>query len=389
MRFSRNVAALEPSATLALTARARRLKAQGLSIIDLSAGEPSFHTPEFASAAASESIRAGRTGYPPTQGIPELREAVTRYLSDTTAASRTGTEEVLISAGVKQALFNCAYCLFQTGDAVLVPTPSWPTYLPLVRLTGADPIEVPTRWEEGFRLDPDQLERRRGANTRGLILNSPGNPTGVVYEAGLLAEIAAWCERHGVWLLSDEIYRRLYYAGDWAPSVFDLQNRAERVVLFDGISKSFSMPGWRIGFAAGPRELIGKATDLQSQTTSGASAPAQYAAAAAFGDVDQREETIQGFRHILARRREAALQALEGVPGLEVRAPEGAIYLFVRLTGGEKSASVAEQLLVQAGVACVPGEPFGSPGFLRFSFAADDREIREGLGRVAAFFRAR
>lgn len=387
LRFSRNVAALEPSATLALSARARRLKAEGHSVVDLTAGEPSFPTPAYAFEAAAASVRAGRTGYPPTQGVPELREAVARYLGETTDHPSGGPAEVLVSAGVKQALFNCAFCLFESGDEVLVPTPCWPTYGPVAQLAGATPVAVPTAWEEGWQLDPERLERRRTERTRGLFLNTPSNPTGAVYDADRLCAIAAWCERHGIWLLSDEIYRRLYYAGDRAPSIFDVPERSERVVLLDGVSKSFSMPGWRIGFAVGPPELIRRASDLQSQTTSGAAAPSQYAAAAALGEREPREATIREFREILLRRRDLALAALRDAPGLETRRPDAALFLFVRLRGRSESLQAAERLLVEGGVAGVPGEPFGAPGFVRFSFAADDEQVREGFVRLAGFFR--
>ena len=335
--------------------------------------------------AGLEYVRSGKAGYPPTPGIPALRTAVASYVNQTTAHEGVDPSNVLISAGVKQALFNACFCLFEGGDEVLVPVPYWPTYLATLELAGATPVVVPTRWEEGFRLDVATLERLRTPATRGLFLNSPGNPSGDVYDRDLMAEIAAWAGANDVWILSDEIYRRLYYEGDSAPSIYDVPHEAERVLHLDGISKAFSMPGWRIGYAVGPMEVIQKMSALQSQTTSGAAGPSQDAAAAVLSS-PQRDDIVRDFRDILRRRRDAAVDALAGVAGLELRAPAGAIYLYVRLTDTSDSMTVAEQLLVQEGVATIPGEPFGTPGFLRLNYSVSDEELAEGLSRIRTFF---
>lgn len=387
MHFSENIATLEPSATLALSARARALSAEGRSIVDLSAGEPVYGTPPYAAEAAIRAVREGRTGYPPTRGVPELLDAAARYLEETTRRSEVEPGEILVSAGVKQALFNCIFCLFGPDDEVLVPSPSWTSYLPQVRLARARPVDVPTRWEDAFRVDPDLLETKRTPRTRGLVLNSPGNPTGAVYELSLLEEVVAWAERHGIWILSDEIYRLLSFGEGPAPSVFDVEELPERTILLDGVSKAFSMPGFRIGFAVGPAEIISAAEDLQSQTTSGAAGPSQYAAAAALGRGDEREEAVEVALGRLRETRRIGLEILEETPGLEIREPEGGIFLFARVRGGGSSMEVAEDLLQEAGVAAVPGEAFGGPGFLRFNFAVEPDTLREGLGRVRDYFR--
>ena len=384
MRFSSNVDALKPSATLGFAARARELKQAGKSIMDLSAGEPAFRTPEYAARAGIRAIEEGRTQYPPTPGVPELRSAVASYLDQTTAYAPGDPARVLVSAGVKQALFNCLYCLFGPGDEVLIPTPAWPTYDTAVALTGATPVLVPTSWEDEFRVSVQALEERRSDRTRGLILNSPSNPTGGVYPIQLLEELVAWCGQNGLWLLSDEIYRRLYYAGPAAPSVYDVAERPERVLLLDGVSKAFAMTGWRIGFVDGPPETIRKASDLQSQTTSGAASPSQYAAAAAFAQQEEREASIAEFVQILDSNRRRGFEALSLVRSLEVREPEGGIYLFAKLLDDRPSARIAEELL-EVGVACLAGEPFGSPGYLRFNFAVDEEILIEGLARVASY----
>lgn len=384
--FSPNIRSLTPSATLALAARAKQLKAEGKSVVDLSAGEPAFPTPAYASAAGIEAIRAGRTGYPPTPGIPELREAVVRFLDDTTSHSDAEVPRVMVSAGVKQALFNCTFCLFGAGDEVLVPAPYWPSYPTLIELAGAKPVIVSAGWEDGFLLDPDQLERARTPRTRGMFLNSPSNPTGAVYDQDQLSAIVEWCGRHGIWLLSDEIYRMLGFQGGPAASVFDVSSRSERIVLMDGVSKSLCMPGWRIGFAVGPPDLIKKATDLQSQTTSGAVLPSQCAAAAALGMKEERDQAIQGLVQRLKGLRQLGLEILSDIEALEVREPPGAIYFYTRLRGDEASLSVAERLLMDGGVASIPGEPFGSPGYLRFNLAVEEPDLKEGLERVREFF---
>ena len=385
MRFSKNIASLVPSATLAISARAKQMSAAGESVINLSAGEPSFPTPEPAIDAGLEYVRSGKAGYPPTPGIPGLRASVASYVNQTTSLAAAEPANVLVSAGVKQALFNACFCLFQGGDEVLIPSPYWPTYLATVELAGATPVVVPTRWEDGFRVDVATLEKLRTPATKGLFLNSPGNPSGDVYDRDLMAEIASWAGENDVWILSDEIYRRLYYEGDSAPSIYDVPHQPERVIHLDGISKAFSMPGWRIGYAVAPEAVIQKMSALQSQTTSGAAGPSQHAAAAILSS-PQRDDVVRDFRDILRRRRDTAVAALSGVSGLELRAPAGAIYLYARLTATTDSMSVAEQLLVREGVATIPGEPFGTPGFLRLNYSVSDEELAEGLARIKTFF---
>jgi len=381
VEFSENVSFLEPSATLALAARARGMKAAGRSVVDLSAGEPLYGTPAHAAEGGIEAIRAGRTGYPPTPGVPELREAIAGYLAETTAASPE-PGRILVSAGVKQALFNCVFTLFGPGDEVLVPTPCWTSYLPQVRLARAEPVRVDRPWEDGFQLDVELLEAHRTSRTKGLILNSPGNPSGTVFPADRLREIAEWADRHGVWLLSDEIYRRLHFGEGSAPSLLDLDPPPERSVVFEGVSKALGMTGWRIGFAVGPESVVGKASDVQSQTTSGAATPSQHAAARAYGDADGREETIRENLSLLAERRAMGREILRETPGLESRLPAGGMFFFVRVEGGRSSAELAEELLVEAGVATVPGEAFASPGYLRLNFGVELEDLKEGLIRI-------
>ena len=385
-QFSPNVARLEASATLALAARARKLKAQGVPVVDLSAGEPQYAAPTFAARAGVRAVEEGKTGYPPTPGVPELREAIARYIGETTAAGEVDPAAVIVGAGVKQALFNCCYALFGPGDEVLFPSPYWPSYPAIVGIAGADPVVVETGWEAGFLPTVSDLEAARSGRTRGLLLNSPGNPTGAVIPHDLLADILRWAERHGIWVLSDEIYRRLAY-GRPSPSVFDIAERGGQTVLLDGMSKAFCMPGFRIGYAVGPRDLIRKMSDLQGQTTSGAVGPSQYAAAAALGETVAREAFITDLLSRLSSLREVGLAGFSEMGSIEALPPAGALYFYGRLTDpGARSLDVAERLLVDAAVACMPGEPFGSPGHLRFNFAVEEEVLAEGLERIAGFF---
>jgi len=383
--FSDNVARLEPSATLAITARAKAMQAAGHSVINLSAGEPSFSTPQAAAAAAAAAVAAGKMGYPPTPGLPELRSAVASYCNETTTAAGTEMSNVLVGAGVKQVLFNLSYCLFGAGDEVLVPSPYWPTYLATVNLTRATPIVVPLDWSDGFRLTADRLEEHRTERTRGIFLNSPSNPSGAVTARSDLEDILVWAGAHDLWVLSDEIYRRLYYGDGSATSVLDIADRSERVIALDGMSKAFSMPGWRIGWGVGPEDLMAKASALQSQTTSGAASPSQYASTALL-NAPERESVIDDFRSTLERRRSSSLAKLREVADIEVHEQFGAIYHYIRLTAGQNSMETAEALLKQAGVATIPGEAFGTPGYLRITFAGADDLLADGVRRIAEFF---
>ena len=262
---------------------------------------------------------------------------MSRYLDETTAHPAVAPTSVLVGAGVKQALFNCCYSLFSPGDEVIIPAPFWPSYTAIVELAGATPVLVETTWEDGFVADVDRLEAARTERTRGLFLNSPSNPTGAVWDLDTLSGILEWADRHGIWVLSDEIYRRLSY-GDAAPSVYDVPQTPERVVLLDGVSKAFCMPGLRIGFAVGPTELIKKASDLQGQTTSGAVGPSQVAAAAALGRTEEREAFVRDLVGKLTGLRRQGLEGFEGIEALDVRPPAGSIYFYARLRDGSRSS---------------------------------------------------
>jgi aspartate aminotransferase len=397
MEFSPNVQRLRPSATIAVSTLARKLRTEGRDIIDLSAGEPDFPTPSWISDAAVEGIRSGRTGYTPAPGLPELREAVALSLLRGAADGwNVEANQVVVTAGAKQALFNACFTLFGPGDEVLVATPYWTSYPQMVVLARAEPVPVAGAEERGFKLTPAALEDASGPRTRGLIFCSPSNPTGAVYSLDELDAIARWARDRGIWLLSDEIYRWIVFdgdgdgGGDRAPGLLDLDPGAVGPhVLVDGVSKCFAMTGWRIGYSVTVPELAARMSALQSHSTSNAAAPSQFAALAALSREELAQETVREMVSAFRRRRNLIVDAVrERLPHLSFVEPQGAFYLFLRVDA-EFGATVAgseawcERILEQTGVALVPGAAFGDDRYVRLSFATSDELLQEALRRLA------
>ena len=387
--FSSNIANLEPSATIALASRVKARIAEGHDIIDLTAGEPDFPTPRFIAEAGVRAIQEGYTRYTPAAGIPPLRAAIAAALGR--LSGRTfDPAGVVVSSGAKQALFNSCFALFGPGDEVLVPAPYWTTYPALVHLSRAEPIFVEGARERAFKVTPDDLEAVATDRTRGLMLNTPCNPTGSVYGLDELREIALWAEQRGVWIISDEIYRRIYRDGLLAPSWFDLEPRfLERAVVIDGASKAFSMTGWRMGFSYSSPALAAELSALQSQTTSHAATPTQHAALAAYAAGEDQWDEFARMAAAFEHRRALLTRWLaEQLPDVRYVPPEGAFYLFIEKGGlarpGETAHQVAERLIEEAGVALVPGEAFGAPDHLRLSYAAGEGALAEAVRRMAA-----
>ncbi len=391
MEFSSNVGRLRPSATIAVSTLAKRLRAEGRDIIDLSAGEPDFDTPSWIAEAGVDGIRAGWTRYTPTPGVPELRRAIAADLS-----RRSGREVdwrcVVVSSGAKQALFNAVFSLFGPGDEVLVAAPYWTSYPEIVALARAEPVFVSGPEEEGFRLRPADLEAAASERTRGLILCSPSNPTGRVYDTEELRAVAEWARERGVWIVSDEIYRHIHYgdAGGPAPGLLDLPPESVGPhVLVDGVSKCFAMTGWRIGFAVAEEPLARKMDALQSHVTSNAAAPSQAAALAAYGDPARAREEIDRMVSAFRRRRDLVTALFdELLPDLPYVPPQGAFYLFFRVdslfgSGMESASDFCTWLLEEAGVALVPGGAFGDDRYVRMSYAASGEELEAGVRRTA------
>ncbi|HSW29489.1 MAG TPA: pyridoxal phosphate-dependent aminotransferase [Longimicrobiales bacterium] len=393
MRYSANIERLKPSATIAVSTLAKKLAEEGRDILNLSAGEPDFDTPVFIADAAVKGIRGGQTRYTPPPGIPALRKAIAAHL--TTRAGRpmdwTG---VIVTSGAKQSIFNAAFCLFGPGDEVLVAGPFWTSYPDLVNIARAEPVIVFGDEKDDFKLTPADLDRALTPKTRGLIINSPSNPSGAVYSLPELTAIAEWCKKHGVWLISDEIYRNIYHEGNGkaAPGLLDIPEASlGDFVLVDGASKSYAMTGWRVGYSWCVPEVAKKFADLGSQITSNTSTPAQVAALEAYSNVKAAEASIAEMVAAFRRRRDLVVaRTKELLPGVRFVYPRGAFYLYFRvdhLFAGDVTGATAwcSKLLQAEGVALVPGGAFGDDRYVRMSFAASDATLEEAFRRIARF----
>ncbi len=395
MTFSSNIAQLQPSATLAVSSLAKRLRSEGRDIIDLSAGEPDFDTPSFISDRGIEGIRSGQTRYTPASGALELRAAIALHIG-ALAGREIDPGDVVVTSGAKQALFNAVFVLFGPGDDVLVATPYWTSYPQMVYLARAEPVFVRGAEQNDFRLTPADLEAAATDRTRGLILCSPGNPTGAVYSAEELEAVARWAKERGIWLIADEIYRRIYYGSDQraAPSILELpEDTLGPFVLVDGVSKSFAMTGWRIGFLYSSPEVVKNVVALQGHTTSNAAAPSQAAALAAYGERDCAEAAVAEMVAAFKRRRDLVAGLMSDLlPEFSYLSPDGAFYLFFRVDsvyreGCNGSTAFCSWLLEETGVALVPGLAFGDDRFVRMSFATDDATLQRGIERMATAVR--
>lgn len=396
MQYSDNVRQLKPSATMAVSALAKRLASEGRDILDLSAGEPDFDTPVFVREAAIRGIQTGQTRYTAPAGTPALRKAIAARLT-ARAGRDMHWEGVVVTSGAKQALFNAIFTLFGPGDEVLIPAPYWTTYPDLVTIARAEPVIVMGDEKKGFKITTAALDRAATPRTRGLVLNSPCNPTGAVYSLAEMQALAEWARDRGVWLISDEIYRAIYYGaeGDLAPGLLELPTSSlGPFVLVDGASKAFAMTGWRIGFTWAEPELSKKFAALQSQITSNPTTPAQSAALEAYTNVAAADESVADMRRAFRRRRDLVTSRMrELLPRVPFVNPEGAFYLYFRVDaffGADVKDATAwcSRLLEEQGVALVPGAAFGDDRWVRMSYAASDKVLEDALARIAANVRA-
>lgn len=390
MRFSSNIAQLRPSATIAVSTLAKRLKAEGRDIIDLSAGEPDFDTPDWIAEAGVQAIRDGHTRYTPAAGIPELRRAIAAYHS-AEAGRSLDPEGVVVGAGAKQPLFNACFTLFGPGDEVLVAEPYWTSYPEMVTLSRATPVFVRGSEARDLKLTPDDLERVRTPATRGLLFSSPSNPSGAVYTLDELAAVADWARAHDVVLLADEIYQRIYFGdADRAPGLLALDpGTLGPHVIFNGASKAVAMTGWRIGYSLSGVDVARQITAFQSHTTSNAASPSQYAALAAYSDPQRMNAAVADMGVAFRRRRDLVVARIaERLPAIRYVRPEGAFYLYFRVDGvfGDRFTSASDvctAVLEEVGVALVPGEAFGDPAYARMSYATSDAVLEEAIDRMA------
>lgn len=391
-RLSARIGAIAESATLAVDAKAKALKAAGRPVIGFGAGEPDFPTPAHVVAAAQDAAADPRNHrYSPAAGLPELRQAIAEATLRTDGVE-VDPAQVLVTNGGKQAVYEAFASLLDPGDEVILPAPYWTTYPEAIRLAGAREVEVLSGADQDYLPTLAQLEAARTPATRAILLCSPSNPTGSVMSRAQLEEIGRWALEHGIWVISDEIYQHLTYDGVPFVSILDaVPELADTTVLLNGVAKTFAMTGWRVGWLIGPKDIVKGASDLQSHLTSNVNNVAQRAALAALtGPMDD----VERMREAFDRRRRAIVEALSSIDGFRVPTPEGAFYAFpdvtavlgrtIRGTRVETSTDLAEAILEHAEVAAVPGEAFGAPGHLRFSYALADEDLAEGMERLAA-----
>lgn len=394
MKLATRATAISPSPTLSIDAQAKKMKAQGIKVINFSAGEPDFDTPEHIKRAAIEALEAGFTKYTPVAGIDELRQAVAEKLAQDRGVEYIPTE-IVISCGAKHSLYNALQVCCEEGDEVVLVAPYWVSYYEQVKLVGARPVIVETNEATGFKLTKASLEEALTPRTKLLILNSPCNPTGAVYEKKELEELAEVILEHDLWVISDEIYAALIYDGLKHVSIASLGREIkERTILIDGVSKAYAMTGWRIGYAAAPLPIAQAMADLQSHSTSNPTSIAQKAAVAALTGT---QEPVEKMRQEFEVRRNLMLQGLQALPGITCTRPGGAFYLFPNISGllGKKfkgqplnsSTDIAAALLQHFHVAVVPGIAFGNDNYLRLSYATSREQIETGLERLAEFCR--
>ena len=391
-RISARIGAIAESATLAVDAKAKALKAAGRDVVGFGAGEPDFPTPDHIVEAAAAACRNPRYHkYSPTPGLPELRDAVASKTKRDSGYDVTASQ-VLVTNGGKQAVYNTFATLLDPGDEVLVPAPYWTTYPEAIALAGGVPVAVETDETSGYLAGVEQLSAAVTPRTKALLFVSPSNPTGAVYPPEQVEAIGRWAADAGLWVVTDEIYEHLTYAGAQHVSLpVVVPDIADRCVVINGVAKTYAMTGWRVGWMIGPLDVITAATNLQSHATSNVSNVAQVAALAAVsGDLD----AVAAMRAAFDRRRQLMHGLLTAIPGVTCPEPQGAFYCFPSVRGvlgreirgrvPETSAALAELLLEEAEVAIVPGEAFGAPGYARLSYALGDEDLERGVRRMAA-----
>ena len=389
-RISTRIAAIAESATLAVDAKAKALKAAGKPVIGFGAGEPDFPTPDYIVQAAVEAAaKPANHRYTPTPGLPELRDAiVAKTLRDSNYVITP--DQVLVTNGGKQAVYQAFATIINPGDEVILPAPYWTTYPECIKLAGGRAVEVFADETQNYLVSVEQLEAARTENTKALLFCSPSNPTGSVYSLEQVKAIGEWAHKHGIWIIADEIYEHLLYDGATAPSIpVVVPEMADHTIILNGVAKTYAMTGWRVGWMVGPKDVIKAATNLQSHLSSNVSNVSQRAAIAALtGDLTAVHEMGVAFD----RRRKLIVGLLNEIPGVVCPTPTGAFYVYPSVKGilgkeirgkrPQTSAELATLILEEAEVAAVPGEAFGPSGYLRFSYALSDADIVEGIARV-------
>ncbi len=383
MEISQRVEKLTPSLTLAITAKAKKLKAEGADVVNLGAGEPDFDTPEHIKVAAMGSLDAGFTKYTPSSGIPELREAIAEKLKADNGLVYE-PEQITVSCGAKHALFNALLAAIEPGDEVLIPAPYWLSYPEMVRLAGGEPIIVPTTAATGYKLTPDQFLENMSPLTKMIIINSPSNPTGTVYTENELAALAEVALDEEIMILSDEIYEKLIYGGSKHASIASFSNEVyEQTITVNGFSKAYSMTGWRLGYTAAPMNVAKAINSLQSHSTSN---PTSFAQKGAWAAYKGPQDCVEDMRGEYESRLKSTCALLDGIPSLGYVRPQGAFYILIDISKtGMDSVTFSDKLLDEEKVAVVPGIAFGDDATVRISYATSMDQIEEGIKRIRRF----
>lgn len=384
--------ALTPSTTLAITAKAKELKEKGEDVIGLGAGEPDFNTPQHILDAATQSMNQGQTKYTPSAGLPSLKQAIIKKFERDQQLSYN-PNEIIVGSGAKHVLYTLFQVLLNEGDEVIIPTPYWVSYPEQVKLAGGVPVYIEGLEQNHFKISPTQLKEKITSKTKAVIINSPSNPTGILYTAEELKALGEICLEANILIISDEIYEKLVYFGVKHSSIAELSPELkEQTVVVNGVSKSHSMTGWRIGYAAGNSKIIKAMTNLASHSTSNPTTTAQYAAIAAYNGP---QEPVEEMRQAFEKRLETIFDKLIAIPGFTCVKPQGAFYLFpnvrqaAEMSGYKNVDEFVEALLIEAKVAVVPGSGFGSPENIRLSYATSLELLERAVERIHEFVKAK
>jgi len=380
LHVNRRIKDMLGSTTLAITARAKELQAQGHDVVNFAAGEPDFDTPDFIKQAAIKAIEKGDTKYTPSIGTQALREAITaKFQKDNGLVYNPN--QIVVSCGAKHSLFNIIQVLVDDGDEVIFQAPYWVSYPEMVKAAGGNSVIIPTDARSAFKITPDLLKKHITPKTKILIINSPSNPTGVMYHKEELAKIAEICVAHKIYVISDEIYEKLIYDTKEFSSIASLgKDIFDLTLTVNGVSKAYAMTGWRIGYAAGAMEIMEYIKKYQDHSTSN---PSSISQAAALEALKASQESIDQMCQVFKKRRDLMLQCLDRVKELSYIRPQGAFYVFCDFSKVGDATKIAKQILDEIKVAGIPGEGFGAPNYIRFSFATSEARIQEGISRVA------
>ena len=393
MNLSEKIQRLEPSVTLAAAAKAKALKAQGRDILSLTVGEPDFATPENIQEAAIKAIKNGKASYyTPSAGIPELRQAVVAYLKQNYGVDYAPSQTI-VTDGAKFALYALFQTILDPADEVIIPVPYWVSYGEQVKLAEGKPVFVKGKERNGFKVTVSQLEQVRTAKTKAIIINSPSNPTGMIYEKNELQAIGEWAVKNDILIVADDIYGRLVYNGnEFTPIATISEAIRQQTIIINGVSKTYAMTGWRIGYAVGNQEIINGMITIASQSTSNPTAVSQYAAVEALTGT---QDTVEEMRSAFEERLNIIYPLVSNLPGVTINKPQGAFYLFpnvkqtMAICGYENVTRWVEDLLEETGVALVTGEGFGAPDNVRMSYAADLGTLEEAVRRIARFIESK